>query len=422
MIGFTITYYYYFHQLQYSTSDEFLEFKALEALTEYNNLSYVIGWDFNEGQTCASRNLLGLLHWATTIKFYVVEPCVCNSFFNMAQCFSSHSNNSNSALYFRDYFDVDYWNQQIVSHKFGQPLVPWKDFISNIPQRAIVVYLWRQKGTKGNVLVGEKIDAPSCYHKTTRPQFANNTLGKFGIKIIREICIHYDMAKGMDVWWFNKQILGDFRPPDILILFAYWPGTFKGTVYFSDQSLSHKQAYEYLKPSQRVIEDSGKYQELFLGDSYIAIALRMAKIATHLSSRGMPYEKIDHYLNEDCVHQLALALEKFNGKQRLLALDLGRFGDGEAFDIKNDTVYGLVPKLVNIVYESKWNWSEWEDSFVQATGGIEDSGYIASMQKLLVANASCIIIAGAGDFQNSLIKNYKARAKHPCIHKVCVYT
>ena len=52
-----------------------------EARFEGKNQGYVIGWDFNEGQTCASRNLLGLLHWASTMNSTVVEPCTYNSFF-----------------------------------------------------------------------------------------------------------------------------------------------------------------------------------------------------------------------------------------------------------------------------------------------------------------------------------------------------
>ena len=86
----------------------------------------------------------------------------------------------------------------------------------------------------------------------------------------------------MDPWWFNKQIFGEYRPPGILILFTYWPGSFRSRVYFNDSSLIHKEAHKFLKPSHRVIEDSRKYQELFLGDEYVAVALRIVKIAIHL--------------------------------------------------------------------------------------------------------------------------------------------
>ena len=259
---------------------------------EYGNQSYVIGWDFNEGQTCASRNLVSLLHWASIINLYVVEPCVHNSFFNMAHCFNSPL--SKNSLHFRDYFDLNFWNEQILSHKFGKPLVLWKDFIRDIPDKAIIVYLWRQEGAKTGVLIGADSiqNATSCHEVVTlRPHFTRSIFDEFGIKIVREVCIRFDPFKQVDVWWFTKQILGDYRPPGILILFTYWPGSFQSTIYFNDESLNHKKALEFLKPSHRVIEDSRKYQELFLGDEYIAVMLRIAKIATHLRSKHMPFEK-----------------------------------------------------------------------------------------------------------------------------------
>ena len=57
---------------------------------------------------------------------------------------------------------------------------------------------------------------------------------------------------------------------------------------------------------------------------------------------------------------------------------------------------------------------------MKATGGINDTGYIALVQKTLVVNAACIVKVGIGSmFQKSLIEEYKARVKQPCIHEVC---
>ena len=176
-----------------------------------------------------------------------------------------------------------------------------------------------------------------------------------------------------------------------------------------------------MKPSQRTLEDSKKYREQFLGENgYVAVVIRTAKIAMILTDyKNKSQADILHYLTENCTRQVSSALEKVKG-MRFLALDLGRFGDGEAsLYITKDTAYKTVPEYVNVVYGNKWNWTQWEDSFVQATGGITDTGYIALMQKTLVTNAACIIIAGVGEFQNSLIKEYKARTKDPCIHRVC---
>jgi len=390
---------------------------------------YVLGWDFHEGQTCASRNLLSLVHWASDINSRVVEPCVHDSFFNFGHCTSTLnlSLNNNLPLLFRDYFDVDYWNQKILLHKIGQPLIPWEEFISNISREAIVVYLWPQEGTHLSVFVDEEIqrNAPDCYKQNLcapRPQFDKNVLNNLGIKVVREVCFKFDYYVPIKVQWFNKQLLGNYTRSHIMIWFSHWMGTFEGRLFMANTDrLEMKVPLNYLKPSHRVVEHSKKYREQFLGeDGYVAVALRTAKVAMVLKDRKHKSQAdIIHYITENCTHQVSSALEKVKGK-RLLALDLGRFGDGEAsVYITNDTMYKTIPKLVNIVYGNKWNWTQWEESFVQATGGITDAGYIAMMQKILVTNAACIIKAGIGEFQNSLMEHYKEIAKDPCIHQVC---
>ena len=411
LIIFVIVFY------EYQSTDEFIfEYD----IAEYRNQSYVLGWEFNEGQTSASRNLLGLIHWASTIKFYVVEPCVHDSFLNMACCFNESV--ENNSLYFSDYFDLDHWNQQVLLHNYGKPLVPWKQFINDLPRHAIVVYLWRKKGTRtmGCFVNTEIADNPGCHSQigNTRPQFVKSTLVKLGINIVREVCIYFDNFRSMDVRWFNAQVLGDYRPPNILILFASWPGSFQGGVYFSDTSLSHTEAYDFIKPSQRVIEDSRKYKDQFLGDNYVAVAIRSGKLATWLKKKHKSPTKIVQFLTETCPHEVSLALENVSGR-RMLALDLGQFGDKESLDIEQGDKNKIVPKFLNVVYGNKWNWTEWENSFIHATDGITDTGYIALLQKTLVTNATCLILSGRGQFQSSLIKAYKARVKHPCVYQVC---
>ena len=306
-------------------------------------------------------------------------------------------------------------------------MIPWKDFITDVPCKAIVVYLWKQRGARqpttfvsGNITTE---DAANCINNsvTSSPSFTKNLhlLNKLDTKIVRVVCIKYDPFKAMDVQWFNEQILGDYKPSNVVILFTVWPGIFHGRVFLSNKALNHTAAFDFMKVNQHVIADSRKYKEQFLRDRYIAVQLRMVKIAIFLKEKGVSSSTIVHYLTVDCPNELLSVLNRINGT-RMLALDLGRFGDGDEFDVTDDTANKIVPKLVNIVYGNIWNWTEWEDSFVQATGGIVDSGYIALVQKTLVINAVCIITAGpTGQFQRSILREYKARVQHPCIYQVC---
>jgi len=392
---------------------------------------YVLGWDFHESQTCASRNLLALVHWAGDLDLTVVEPCVHNSFFNLNNCINSSmavtatdGSSSKSPLLFKDYFDVEYWNHQTSLHNIGNPLVPWGEFIKSKPDKAIIVYTWATEDEKpAMVYTDDEIqrDAIECTRKTkNRPQFSKAMFSKLGINITREVCFKYNYFKPMDLKWFNRQIFGNHDESGILILFTYWTGTFQGRIYLNQAKYTHMEANDYLKPSPRVIRQSQKYKERFLGGGrYVAVQLRTAKIAVILKDyQGKSQEDMLHYLSETCSHEVSAALEKENGK-RLLALDLGRFGDGESsLYLTADTVEKTVPPLVASVYGSAWNWTQWEDSFAQITD-TTDSGYIAMMQKVLVSDAACIIIGGDGQFHNTLMNDYKAKGKDQCVHQVC---
>ena len=379
---------------------------------------FVIAFDYYEQQSGALRNLIALVAWANTINGAVVEPCVNESFFSMEECIKPPLNKN--SLYFRDYFDIDNWNQNVLSHKLGQPLVPWEQFISNKPNKVILVYIWNRVNLDELVFVDKEIE-PRCYNKRPVPKadFHKSSLDKLNITIVREVCFILDIYKQSDLHWFNSHILGNVTDPDVAIFFTHWAGIFKGRTYLNDPSLNHNSDAEterMMKLSPRVIKDSKRYQEMFLGDHYVAIALRIVKLVTFAKHRAT----IEQFLNEKCPHQVSSALEKTSGK-RMLALDLGRFGDGEVYkDMSEDSVNKLVPKLVRAVYGDKWNWTEWENSFIQATGGITDGGYIASLQKTLVMNAPCIVMAGKLSlFQRTMLHEYNTHVKKSCVQDIC---
>ena len=395
---------------------------------------YVLSWDFCEGQTSAARNLLALVHWAGDMNLTVVEPCVHNSYFNLANCIDTaitatvnefSSSSTMMPLLFGDYFDVDYWNHQTSSKRIGKPLLPWKEFINDKPNEAIMVYTWVVVGKDSTVFIDNEIerDAVKCYpNQQHRHQFSKETFYKLGITIIREVCFRFDLFVPMDLTWFNRQILGNHSQSSrILILFASWSGTFNGRMYLNKPEYHHDEAFDYIKPSSRVVRHSKKYTQMFLkGGNYVAVIVRTIKLAIGLKdNHGMSQEAVKKFIINTCSDDISTALKKVKDN-RLLALDLGRFGDGDtSLYLANDTVDKTVHALVSTVYGNTWNRNQWEDSFVQATGGITDAGYIAMMQKVLVSNAACILMGGDGQFLNSLKRECSSKTKDYCIHEVC---
>ena len=414
------------------SADNLNNVRVCMARTGATDGGYVMGWDFHEGQTCAARNFLGLIDWACDLNLTVVEPCVYNSFFNMANCIDmlSQTSNSKRPLTFRDYFDIDHWNNQLLSHEIGAPLLAWKDFTKRMPKEAIIVYSWAQSGGKqASVFIDDEIkkDAQQCYHVhdhiKTRPQFTKQMFSKLDIKITREVCFKYDIFTPIDLQWFNRQILGNCNASDVLILFTYWAGVFNGRMLFSKAKYQHREASDYLKPSPNVVEHSKKYSQRFLGeDKYVGVHIRAIKISIALKDYlHRSNEQIVNFLKNDCSQQVSTALQGLEGK-RFLAVDLGKFGDFDTGTIHfaNDSVNKIISNLLTSTYgKDTWNQSQWEDSFVQANGGITDSGYVAMMQKVLVSNAKCVVTAGDGEFHNTLMKEYKEYTKNPCMHEVC---
>ena len=67
----------------------------------------------------------------------------------------------------------------MLSHHFGKPMIPWKDFITGVPYKAIIVYLWRDVDTKQptafvSVNVTTTEDVTYCINhseKYSRPSF-----------------------------------------------------------------------------------------------------------------------------------------------------------------------------------------------------------------------------------------------------------
>jgi len=64
--------------------------------------------------------------------------------------------------------------------------------------------------------------------------------------------------------------------------------------------------------------------------------------------------------------------------------------------------------MFRTVYNNSLTMEQWEQSFVQATNGIEDNGYIAAMQRTVLENSKCLVMFGGGsNFQRNLLLSYK---------------
>ena len=112
-----------------------------------------------------------------------------------------------------------------------------------------------------------------------------------------------------------------------------------------------------------------------------------------------------------------------------VSVDVGRFGSGSWHTTLQDaadavekfslTVQDAVIAMVN----TTMTFLEWESGFVKSSGGIEDRGYIAALQRTIASRADCLVLVGGGNFIKLALHEYLLNHPDPqtwCIHYVCV--
>ena len=374
---------------------------------------YALGWDFYEEQTCAARNLVGLQRWATSLDFGVVEPFVHQSFFKMSQ-FSN-----DNALRLSDYFDIDVWNQKIMTTvPNGTPLVKWEDFIRKAARQLIVIHVVMRSSEGTKVYVDDEMKKGACFFAR---DFTISTFKQFSFKVIRQVCFKFATLSPMPIDEFNKNILGPFKANNVSIVFTFVPGVNRARINILEIKY-HQGFVNWLKPSKRVSTDAKRYVGMYLDTNYAAISLRVFKIGISIRSyKPADVMQATEAVVDKCVDKIAEILSSISG-QHFMAVDIGRYGDPKALSfVSRDASIAILNKMINITYNhNSWQKQEWEDTFIEATNGISDSGYIASVQKEIVSHANVVIVAGGGSFQSSMLLQHKSQTtqKHDVL-KAC---
>ena len=383
---------------------------GLEGNSEYKG--YVLGWDYYEGQTCAARNLLGLQHWAGTLELGVVEPFVRNSHLKANDFFSS-----GRSLRFSNYFNITEWNCQVVSKNYGKPLVTWEQFLEKASRQVIIVYVVISQ-PRTSVYVNGAITG-NCLLMSKG--FTNTTLSPFNFKVVRQVCFEFNVHFPLSVNDFNRNIFGNFTIEDVSLVFTFAPGVFASRINLKETNLYHKIA-KWLSPSEHVVQHGKKYIEKFLkNEEYLAVAVRTEKLGVSLvKDRHMSKGHFANFLS-NCTNEISGLLSNFSEK-RFLTLDVGRFGDPKTRSyMSRATTDHFITSMVSVIYNVTWNSAQWEQSFVNATGGITDSGYIALVQKSVVTRATNVISAGSGSFLATMKSNREKllEAKKGTIYHAC---
>ena len=377
---------------------------------------------YAEQQVGAAMNMFSLQKWAKYVGVSVIEPFVQNSMLRLPIVFSQQQ--LDTKLRFRDYVNIDIWNNMSTVMN-GTPLVPWESFVDQAPKKFIFVAIINslRKEEREIYIDDEIVNQEYCndtfYYFTNKYRFYINRLQT---KMVRRVCLSFYKTI-MDIDKFTSAIYGNISPSDVIVWFQIWKGFSKNNRVRIVQQHFHRsrETLSMLHTSKRISDDSQKYIKEFLKSEpgkYTAISIR-----TMLRGKYLPRSNHTSFFH-NCIKELGGVIKSPNisDSTKFLAMDLGRFGDS----IVENYIYKYIIKnieadLFQTIYNNSLTMWKWEQSFIQATNGITDTGYIAAMQRTIVENGQCLVLfGGRSNFQRTLLLTYKEKnANKTCIYEVC---
>ena len=134
--------------------------------------------------------------------------------------------------------------------------------------------------------------------------------------------------------------------------------------------------------------------------------------------KGRPASAVMSYLT-NCVRKLNDIVDKSGSTRYFLSSDIGKFGDRTAYRLNDYDSAKLLQQLLQVLYGNK-TIDVYQSEFIRAANGVEDRGYLATMQKTITEHAKCLIVMGGfSTFQRSVVLNYKNGDQFNCVTYLC---
>ena len=414
---------------------------------------YIITQTYGGQMTRAIRNLMLQQCWAdslitTSLKqsLYIVEPFSARSnLLHKPALWDAlgHPDATNAAPRFSDYYDLNFYNEYSI-HNHSTPLALWEDFIANAPRYAVVVVTPRSScagqlsANRQTSSSGTQLLRASCEWMKPFSTFVDG-LAKWGFSVRRTICVTCDrLSHPITVQDLHDQIYQGRSISEVTVLVNSWRNyAFTGSwlempdyCKMGEDPTSSKR----LIPSKLIINNTQYYKRNILKSvKVVAVMLRIERFLT-LKATGRSEKSVSSCMSETLVlrNKIQSEYRELSDSGTFLTLDIGRFGSGIMQNegvVKNfgqdslESIRETVAKTVHDLYNGKYTIKTWEDTFVEASGGIEERGYIAMLQRNIATEADCLILMGGGSFQQVAAFQYIKNHPDPstrCLHTVCV--
>ena len=431
--------------------------------TRTHPCGFVVVRRYSGQQGAGVKALTSVQRWIKDVRLpmMIVEPFLQNSVVGVHR----RRRGQEEGAKFSDMFDMDSFNA--ASRSKGLPeMVAWSDYIASAPRQAVSLDMMAISKTED--FQPPSIQPPSIQPPSIQPPSIQPTAG-MECRVIAitapdgttvSLC---EVRRVMAPWKFANThtlseedvygtILRGLDPTNVTLIFSLWRGPWgvdtvataalqaipNGT---TDNDTSADLDYMF-QDSPKLHHSMEIYQNKFLTapgereSRYVAVMIR----AEHsvLQFQVERSSNISARL-ENCLHQLQdktdEAMRSVGTDKLLVTGDVGYYGSGTWHDTVSNPQKGNVTDIqcrvkrgVERLYEGgeRWSFEQWEQSFIEASGGITDRGYVAALQRVLATSsqAACLVLMGGGLFQSLSLENYLHHTRHQahtrCIHLVCM--
>ncbi len=384
-----------------------LDSKRKFNLTWIDKEPIVFNVDYWEQTGNALKNLVDLQCWAGSVGIdKVLQPTVKQRH-QSSLLFVGKGNQDHFQL--SDLFDTDHWNTMSARKNYSR--LSSLEYFYNFAIRDIVVVQMRYLN-RGYTCRGLRALSKFEWHQH---------LVQRGFRIVRTVCVDFNRGKShfMEEKEFNDLIFDRFDPRKVSILFDEWRGIRSRINTTTRVDLTKSRCSERLKnpsfdlisqtitysppnctfpivPSKRLSAFLDRFMEKYklTRTRYIAVMLRTQKMKPYLSNS---HQSLQTILSD--WRDLKI---KYNLSRTLFFTDVGKHG---SLRWENNTLAMDFSDNLYSQLNTKFSPDEM-DSALEGITGSKDSIQIALLQRLIVARATCVVLAGGGTFQAQTLNRY----------------